>query len=131
MLLTRCVDSSGEWYCCPGGGQHPGETLAQTARRECLEETGAVVGVGEMVCVLEWHDVPNATHAIEHYFLCSLEAGSDVGNCHTPDSMQVGVEWISVAALRGIDLRPAELKALIEGLPGFRYLGLVSGLTAE
>lgn len=37
VLLTRCRDHRGEWYCFPGGGQEPGETLANAARRECLE----------------------------------------------------------------------------------------------
>ena len=32
VLLTRCVDHSGDWYCCPGGGQEPGETLALVGR---------------------------------------------------------------------------------------------------
>jgi ADP-ribose pyrophosphatase YjhB (NUDIX family) len=131
VLLTRCVDDRGEWYCCPGGGQQPGETLAQAAQRECLEETGAIVGVGEMICVLEWHDMPNATHSVETYFVCSLEPGGNIGQGQAPDHMQVGVDWIPTAEVHGIDLRPAELKPLIEKLPGFRYLGLVGGIRAH
>jgi ADP-ribose pyrophosphatase YjhB (NUDIX family) len=128
VLLTRCVDATGEWYCCPGGGQQPGETLAQAVRRECLEETGAIVGVGDMFCVLEWHDMPNATHSVESYFLCTLQPGSNIGNGAEPDSMQIGVDWIPAAEIRGIDLRPGELKPLIADMPGFRYLGLVGGI---
>lgn len=126
VLLTRCVDHTGEWHCCPGGGQEPGETLADAVIRECMEETGAVVTVGEMLCVLEWYDVPNDTHAIEFYFACALQGGQ-VGNGHTPDDVQVGVDWIRPNEFKGIDLRPRQLVPVIRKLEGFKYLGEVSG----
>src|SRR5688572_28902730 len=97
VLLTRCVDARGEWFCCPGGGQEPHETLAEAAAREFLEETGAQVTVGEMLCVLEWHDTAHDTHAVEFYFRCTLNPGSVPGIGAIPDHAQVGVEWIDVA----------------------------------
>ena len=125
VLLTRCVDHTGDWYCCPGGGQEPGETLAQAVRRECLEETGALVNVGEMLCVLEFHDQHNGNHAIEFYFACTLEGG-EIGMGATPDTGQVAVEWIAPHQLKSIDLRPADLAPVIRELKGFKYLGDVS-----
>lgn len=38
-LLIRHEKASGEWGV-PGGGHEPGERMAETARRECREETG-------------------------------------------------------------------------------------------
>ncbi len=35
------------WYCLPGGGLHPDETLAQGLLRECREEIGAAVEIGD------------------------------------------------------------------------------------
>ncbi len=131
VLLTRCVDGTGEWFCFPGGGQLPVETLADAVRRECHEETGAVVSVGEMLGVLEWYDEPNATHAIEFYFFCALEPGCEVGQGVTPDSAQVGVEWVPHTEVDAIDLRPHELKPLIRKLSEFRYLGLVGGIRVK
>lgn len=125
VLLTRCVDQTGDWYCCPGGGQEPGESLADAVRRECMEETGAVVNVGEMLCVLEFHDHRNDTHAIEFYFACTFEGGK-VGMGEVPDNEQVAVEWIDPREFETIELRPLDLVPVIRDLKGFQYLGDVS-----
>ena len=125
VLLTRCVDATGDWYCCPGGGQEPGESLAEAVQRECMEETGAIVSVGEMLCVLEFHDHRNDTHAIEFYFACTLEGG-EIGMGEVPDSVQVSVDWIDPREFAQIDLRPLDLVSVIQKLGGFKYLGDVS-----
>jgi len=126
VLLTRCVDYSGEWHCCPGGGQEPGERLDEAVRRECMEETGAVVSVGDMLAVLEWYDTHNSTHAIEFYFACKL-IGGEIGMGAVPDSEQVAVDWVRPEDFANIDLRPKQLIPVIRELEGFRYLGEVSG----
>jgi 8-oxo-dGTP diphosphatase len=40
LLVQRADDGS---WCLPGGGVDPGESWADAARRECLEETGWLV----------------------------------------------------------------------------------------
>lgn len=51
-------------FFLPGGGLRPGETHAQCIRRECLEETGFRVRVGEWLCSAESF----LTHAEIGYF---------------------------------------------------------------
>jgi 8-oxo-dGTP diphosphatase len=125
VLLTRCVDARGEWFCFPGGGQEPHETLAEAAAREFFEETGARVSVGEMLCVLEWHDAAHDTHAVEFYFRATLEPGSEPGMGSEPDDAQVGVEWVDLKRLADIELQPGALKQVLRSPAAFRYLGLV------
>lgn len=124
LLLTRCEDASGTWYACPGGGQRPDESLIEAARRECLEETGALVEPGAMVAVLEFYDLPNATHAIEFYFRCRFDPTSEVTVGDIPDDAQVGVEWIALDRIAALDIRPHALRAVLADPERFQYLGM-------
>ena len=49
VLLTKNEDNEGVFYLFPGGGQEHGETLPETVKRECLEEIGQQVEVGELL----------------------------------------------------------------------------------
>ena len=42
LLVNKCISRFGEYYALPGGGQHTGEMLGETVKRELLEETGCV-----------------------------------------------------------------------------------------
>jgi 8-oxo-dGTP diphosphatase len=53
LILRGKPPSAGEW-CVPGGRLEPGEALAHAVAREVREETGLIVEVGDLACVLEW-----------------------------------------------------------------------------
>ena len=54
VLLIRRGRPPGEGlWSVPGGRLEPGETLAQAVAREVREETGLVVEVGPLACVVE------------------------------------------------------------------------------
>ena len=53
LLVLRARDPEAGRWSIPGGRLEPGESLAQAAAREVLEETGLVVSVGREVGVLE------------------------------------------------------------------------------
>ena len=54
LLTIQMRDSSGIFYILPGGGQQHGETLKESLVRECKEEIGALVTVGELLYIREY-----------------------------------------------------------------------------
>jgi len=118
ILLTKNKDLEGYFYLCPGGGQEHGETFHATLQRECLEEIGASVHIGELLFIREYigknheHAAFDAdVHQVEYYFHCQLnEQGTQPTN---PDSHQIGTEWVSLEKLHDFRLYP---KALIRQL---------------
>ena len=54
LLVVKRGKPPGEgMWSVPGGTQEPGETLAQAVAREVREETGLVVAVRALACVVE------------------------------------------------------------------------------
>ena len=135
LLLTVNKDDDGVFYQLPGGGQHVGEPLAEALRRECREEIGVDVIVGDLRYVREYiarHHEFAATdgdvHQIEYMFACRLPEGAEPADGHEPDSMQVGVEWVPLERLGATRLYPAALIPLLASAcaDGPVYLGDVN-----
>jgi 8-oxo-dGTP diphosphatase len=53
LVVRRAKPPGAGLWSVPGGKQEPGETLAQAVAREVREETGLVVEVGALACVVE------------------------------------------------------------------------------
>ena len=53
LLVQRAKDPGKGLWSVPGGRLEPRETLAQAVAREVREETGLVVEVGALACVVE------------------------------------------------------------------------------
>lgn len=120
VLAIKLSDKDGFWYTLPGGGQHPGETLVETLKRECLEEISADVEVGELRFIREYiggyHEFAETdgdVHAIEFMFECRLADGAEPGNGIEPDPGQLGVEWLEISELDNYRLYPLALRPLI------------------
>jgi len=124
VLLTKNEDERGHFYLFPGGGQEPGEELRDAVVRECIEETGLPVTVGELLHVREYigrnHEfaaTDSGVHQVEFYYACSVETDGPepVMNGDLPDNNQVGVEWVPLAALADIRVYPSSLGAKLAG----------------
>lgn len=113
------------YHCLPGGGQQPGENLHEALMRECKEEIGVDVRVGELLFARDYIG-PNHAHAavdgqfhqVELIFACKLkeEGFADVGRGAAPDARQIGVDWIPLEQLPDINFRPQALVSPLQAL---------------
>ena len=131
VLLIQIGAPGGEWYVLPGGGQNYAEPLRETVQRECLEEIGIPVQVGELRLVREFigknHDDDEDVHRVEFMFECQLAANSVPSNGVNPDTCQTGIVWAPLAELAAYRLYPAGLVQMLRaGLVGCAYMGDVA-----
>jgi ADP-ribose pyrophosphatase YjhB (NUDIX family) len=91
ILLTRREDF--EVWCLPGGGVDGGETLAEAAMREVVEETGLEVRLTRLVGLY-------SRPRFGEYHSLALFAAVPVGGTLRPDPREViDVGWFSPDAL--------------------------------
>ncbi len=124
VLCTRNCDLLGDFFILPGGGQNHGETLKQAVLRECLEEIGSTVEVGNLLFVREYisanHELAefdHSIHQIEFMFACKLLEPVGSHLCAETDAMQTGVEWLAVKDLPQLRFYPAALIDQIRAWP--------------
>ena len=135
VLLTKNQDNDGYFYLFPGGGQEHGETLQQALIRECMEEVGQQVEIGELLHVREYigknHEYASDdfdVHQVEYYFISKIvNETKDNIEPSNPDSHQVGIEWVPISDLPEYRVYPKTLrKYIIKYLKGVKspvYLG--------
>ncbi len=120
LLLTHCRDGRGDYYIAPGGGQVEGETLPETLVRECREELGAEVEVGELRFVRDYIPSPDElsylsedAHQLELFFECRVAERYRADNGPQADHDQVGVIWADAEALGKLRVYPARLRDVL------------------
>jgi ADP-ribose pyrophosphatase YjhB (NUDIX family) len=108
----------------PGGRQHDGELLSQTAERECLEETGIPIAATELAYVSESYDRADATHFVNATFVASVSR-EGVPPAADGDHV-VAVEWVridEVASRVAVSAVREPLLAYLRGELPRRYVG--------
>ncbi|MGI4792135.1 MAG: NUDIX domain-containing protein [Janthinobacterium lividum] len=124
ILLVRHVEPTRSYWTLPGGGLEAGETPAEAAVREVMEETGVAV---EAVRLL-WEGSYGHGHRTspEYCFLVapaekdeerqSISLGHDPEEAHLPLHQRLlqGVAWVPLAELAGDAQVARVLMALAE-----------------
>jgi 8-oxo-dGTP diphosphatase len=135
ILLPEHRDDAGIYFLLPGGGQEFGESLAAALVRECREEIGVDVEVGELLGTRDYiarnHEFAATDHAhqVELMFRCTLTPTSPPPSLGAvPDPRQIGVEWIELSQLDRVRLYPRRLAEVLvaRGVHVFGHLGDVN-----
>lgn len=117
LLVNHMHDERGNWFCLPGGGQEPGETILEALIRECREEINCLVEASSLRFIREYigrnhpfHAERNKNvHQVEFMFECALAPGEEPEVGSVPDDDQIGVSWVPVDSLSEIRLFPSRL----------------------
>lgn len=96
------------WYV-PAGRVEPGESFAEAALRETLEETGVPVRLLGILRVE--HSPRGATARMRVVFLA--EPAADVPPKSVPDEESLGAAWVGIDELRKYALRGEEVSELL------------------
>jgi 8-oxo-dGTP diphosphatase len=113
ILLNKF--NNGQYYNFPGGEVKEGETLAECAKREVLEESGVTVIVNDMLFTLEVetkrYGISGDPH-ISVFFRCTVDDSIPSTLPCKPDfspddpSILAVVEWVPINRLKEINLLP-------------------------
>lgn len=135
LLVTVNSGDFPTFYLCPGGGQEHGEDAHAAVRRECREEIGCDVVVGDLAFLRDYigadHEFAEKdgwAHQIEAFFFCELAPGAEPQLTTEGDTWQTGVAWLPLDGLADQPLWPKALARWLaspeDGRPG--YLGNVN-----
>lgn len=114
ILLTENTDEYGNiYYLIPGGGQNHNETIVDALKRECKEEIGAEVEVGDILFVYEYiedrHEkvlCGKGFHQVDMLFNCSLQTPVNLEVASEQDVSQIGLKWLDAEMIATSDIKP-------------------------
>lgn len=116
----------GQWGL-PGGAQEIGETVAEAAAREVMEETGVVIGAPVLVDVIDVIERGTDGRVLYHYTLVDMQAEWRRGEAQPGDDASE-TAWAAVQDLARFGMWDETLR-IINLAAGRRHAGDVTAVT--
>ena len=111
LLIKRSSPPGAGKWSLPGGAQETGETVAETARREVIEETGLHVEVLGHVDVIDSITRDDQNRVQYHYTLIDMAARVIDGDlCAGDDAAEAC--WFSFGELSNLNLWPKTIRVI-------------------
>lgn len=98
LLVKRGKEPRRDGWSIPGGAQETGETVAEAAKRELLEETGLTAEVTGLLDVIDAISHDEHGKVRMHYTLVDVAAEWIAGEAVAADDV-AEVRWVKLAAL--------------------------------
>lgn len=117
MLL---VSKDGHAWDTPGGRAEANEGVAEALQRECREEAGVDVNVGNICFTQETFFAEQGWRLFELFFRCTLKSPLHLTSLQDADGSTSEVRFFSVDEMRALPVvRPGQLleAGWLEGLP--------------
>lgn len=115
LLVRRGHPPHKGTWAIPGGGVRLGESLAQAAEREILEETGIRIRAGDPVYAFDLIEKDRDGEILFHYVVVDLDAEYVSGEPEGRSDAEAA-RWVSPDELGALELSPATRRLLIEKL---------------
>jgi 8-oxo-dGTP diphosphatase len=103
LLVQRGKPPRAGHWSLPGGAQQLGETVAQAARREVMEEVGLEVALGDIVATVDLIERDPDDRVRYHYTLIDFVAEAP-GAVVRPGSDAAAARWFSLAEIELLGL---------------------------
>lgn len=125
LIVRHAKRKQKAFWCLPGGNADPGESIAEAARRELVEETGVDVAVEGAVLVLDGPDAYTGDGgAVEVILRGRIVEGEPGPTDHAGDPYLDRIEWRALDDLPE-SFRPTALAALLAAAGSAAALPLI------
>ncbi|MFQ5592827.1 MAG: NUDIX hydrolase [Anaerolineae bacterium] len=105
LVIQRGKEPGAGSWAFPGGRLELGETLADAAVREALEETGLTVKPGDVIAVIDLIDRDETGNIRYHYVVIDLLAQL-ISGAPRPGDDSVAVRWIGLQEAEELPMAP-------------------------